>query len=621
MKRYIYSAFLTLFALAALTACSSDDGYTWAEKLNGEQVYFSNALSSTIELSKAENSVTIPVNRINTNGSVSVPLVVKKGSGSYLNYPSEVTFADGESVANIQATYNPDDIVYGTYVNDTLAIGNEDYTTPYGLSSYSFSFGATEWADITTNGGIGAYREDMMTTFFNVDNVVYNVKIQRSVVTEGVYRIVNPYGSDYPYAKSFTVDTENNHYWVINASNPDAVYFSTIATGMDAGYGEISMTSLAQIYISRGQTVDQIKASHPEWFGKLEDGIITMPERSMLISMADYQNAGMYYANQNGKLAVALPGYRIADYSVVAEYQGRFTDTDNQDYAEYILTFGSDVAKTRSALVAADSWSSSSETILSDIEDGSIKSVETAGSGVVRVPYAETGTYVCVVVIYDTEGNVQGYYATDEQKLRSSSDAVETFTDIAAGIFSMGTADVSSVISESGNAWGLFPEALNLTSPFVQEAVLSQSETDQTHFKLTPFWNRGYDLEFYVEADGAIVVDHVDTGISNGSENIKVTDLGTLVGINLERAKSYGIASYVDGNTYYFNIAYATSKGYYAAETETFVVSETAAKALKAAAKKAKAKSHGSKALTASAHSVKHFIGKGKHHPVRFTGE
>jgi hypothetical protein len=54
-------------------------------------------------------------------------------------------------------------------------------------------------------------------------------------------------------------------------------------------------------------------------FGTLENGIITFPERSLLMSMANYEDGAMYYANNNGAFKVVLPSARGAKAFVAAK--------------------------------------------------------------------------------------------------------------------------------------------------------------------------------------------------------------------------------------------------------------------------------------------------------------
>ena len=65
----------------------------------------------------------------------------------------------------------------------------------------------------------------------------------------------------------------------------------------------ISIWSLVDNYVSQGAPADYVAP----YVGTLADGVITFPVKSLLISMADYQNAGWYYSNGNGAFQVVLP--------------------------------------------------------------------------------------------------------------------------------------------------------------------------------------------------------------------------------------------------------------------------------------------------------------------------
>ena len=106
----------------------------------------------------------------------------------------------------------------------------------------------------------------------------------------------------------------------------------------------VSIWSLASYNIGKGSSVDAVIAEHPEYFGTLENGVITMPAKSLLISMANYNNGGFYPSGVNGQWAVALPGSAIADYSVDFAYTGRYTDKDGNNYCCGNITWGPDVA-------------------------------------------------------------------------------------------------------------------------------------------------------------------------------------------------------------------------------------------------------------------------------------
>ena len=66
MKKYYFNLFIALMAVMGFTACSSDkDDYEWAT-VTGNQVYFSNTLPSSINLSKSANTFAIPVSRVDS---------------------------------------------------------------------------------------------------------------------------------------------------------------------------------------------------------------------------------------------------------------------------------------------------------------------------------------------------------------------------------------------------------------------------------------------------------------------------------------------------------------------------------------------------------------------------
>ncbi len=606
MKNIIKASYLAVLAIVvlAVSACGDTDyDYTGAS-VPANQVYFSNELPSTIEIDKNAGSFDVQLNRVSSQGSVTVPLQFTADEGNVYTVPSSVTFSDGSTTANIHITYDAATLEYGNYVGGTISVGVSEFDTTYGLSSYTFNAGATEWADIEANGSIGSYREDMVGTFFGVQNVVYNVKIQKSVVNEGMYRMVNVYSGNYPYNEAGDYDTSKEYYWVINATDPSAVYFERYDSEMNWNYGNFIFTSYVAYYMANGYSVEEVKAARPDYFGKLENGVITMPAGSMLIGMAEYNDAGLYGANKNGLFAVALPGAVIADFSVEAAYNGRFTTADDVDYAEFALAFGDDVASVRAALVPS---SADIDATIAGIADGSIESVESTG-GNIRLAYDGTDKYTLVVVVYNAAGEVVGSY-TLEQKLQSSKDTAEQFADIALGTFTIGVQDQSAFISQSGEAWGLL-----FKQPFSQEAILSQSQSDPTRFKLTPFLDEAgeYPLFFTIQEDGTIVVEDVETGMNTEDGALTASDIVTVYGgpgtDNGGYLQANGYASAYDSATglLTFNTAYMAGGYFYGFQLDTFQIEQTAgAKAFQKAVSKAKKAAKRKKEMNGKKHFVR----------------
>jgi hypothetical protein len=197
-----------------------------------------------------------------------------------------------------------------------MAVSFDETGTPRMYSWISFDNYSTNQDSPWESLGMATYREDIVTTFFNAENIVYEVEIERNVETPGLYRLVNPYGAAYPYNDEGEYDTSENHYMVIDAQDPEAVTIQQTYTGMNWGYGEFIVWSLADYYLNQGVTAEEIAAEG--YFGKLENGVITFPTRTLLIAMTEYEDGDLYYANTNGLFAVALPGYSIPEYNAPA---------------------------------------------------------------------------------------------------------------------------------------------------------------------------------------------------------------------------------------------------------------------------------------------------------------
>ena len=595
--RFSYMVLVSLVAFA-ISSCTSDYDYTGAPKVANE-VYFSNTQQSKIELSKSNSSFVVTLHRVETKGELTVLLNYTPDEGSIFSVPNHVTFADGEAEAPITITYNPEDLQYGTYNGGTISVANEDYDTTYGIGSFTFKAGATEWMDINTNKSIGAFRDDAISTLLGIEPPTFDVKIQKSVVEEGKYRILNPYkawADEYAEKNEATYD-DADHYWIINATDPDYVYMEPCETGVDLGLGAVTATSFVANYLSQGVTLDKIKAAKPELFGKLEKGVITMPAKSLLLLMGDKG----YYGGTNGLFSVALPGNVIANYSVEAAYKGRFTDANDNDFAQVTMTLSNDVAKVKYALVPA---SSDLNATVSGIIDGSVASEEVSASGDVQVPFDETGKYVLVMVLYNANDEAVGSDVLN-LSLKSSKDAAEVWNDVAAGTVTIGVKSYGSIFYQED------PGVL-MGKPVVTEGVLSQSGSDPTKFRITPFADDKTPLEFTVAEDGTITVETQETGLgTQDGTAILVTDIVTYFGADSDNGKLFAskgfISKYDSSKKLYtfFNAYTNASDNLYAFESDTFeVTGEGEAKVHAAFAKAKKAAAHHSAVVSAKAHKM-----------------
>ena len=599
--KFSYMVLLSLVAFA-ISSCTSDYDYTGAPKVANE-VFFSNTQESKIELSKSNSSFVVTLHRVKTEGEQTVLLNYTADEGSIFSVPNHVTFADGKAEAPITITYNPENLQYGTYNGGTISVASEECDTTYGIGSFTFKAGATEWMDITSNKSMGAFRDDAISSLLGIDPPTFDVKIQKSVVEEGKYRILNPYkawADEYAEKNEATYDNAD-HYWIINATDPDYVYVEPCETGVDLGLGAVTATSFVANYLSQGVTLDKIKAAKPELFGKLEKGVITMPAKSLLLIMGDK----MYYGGTNGLFSVALPGNVIADYSIEAAYKGRFTDANDNDFAQVTMSLSADVAKVKYALVPANSDLNAT---VSGIVDGSVASEEVSASGDVQVPFDETGKYVLVMVLYNANDEAVGSDVLN-LSLKSSKDAAEVWNDVAAGTVTIGAKSYGSILFKED------PGVL-MGKPVVTEGVLSQSGSDPTKFRITPFAVEKAPLEFTVAEDGTITVDTQETGLAlQDGTAIMVSDILTYFGADSDNGKFFAskgfISKYDSSKKLYtfFNIYTDASDKAYAFESDTFeVTDEGEAKVHAAFAKAKKAAAHHSAVVSAKAHKM--FVAK-----------
>jgi len=139
------SSIATALAAAAMTlqlsSCSSDYDYSPGTAVADDcpAVYFSNDNESLIEVKSDDTSksITLELRRVNTGGSITVPIIVESKTDN-ITIPESVTFADGEAVAELTVAYSEYEI--GTKFSVHVA---DDYVNPYikvdGSSSFSAS--------------------------------------------------------------------------------------------------------------------------------------------------------------------------------------------------------------------------------------------------------------------------------------------------------------------------------------------------------------------------------------------------------------------------------------------------------------------------------------------------
>lgn len=178
---------------------------------------------------------------------------------------------------------------------------------------FEYYSGANPWVSL----GEGYFVDDFVLPLFSNQPLTCPVEIQENTNEPGLYRLVKAYeyiGTGTGKGGG-TVDIE------VNATNPAAVYVLTQSTGLDFGYGVMSIATVGgddiEYFGEQGYSADEVIASYPEDFGKEEDGVISFPsfeakneetgEVKFTYQGYIYDDDGGYYAGKNGAFQIVLP--------------------------------------------------------------------------------------------------------------------------------------------------------------------------------------------------------------------------------------------------------------------------------------------------------------------------
>lgn len=348
-----------------------------------------------------------------------------------------------------------------------------------------------EWQSL----GTGKYRDDMMTKFYLVENYEFDVEIQESSSTPGLYRIVSPYKS-YPIDPA---DFEGDTYMEIDATEPDKVFFTRYDTGMDWGDGHIYIASIAGDYYEQYGSIDQ--AYNEGLCGTLTDGTITFPYSSLLIADDTFGYGTYMQCNEYGKFRIKLPGAPDLDISIVIK---DLVDKDGKEYISVDFVLGDDIEKVKVAMVEGYN----SPAMVDDIVSGTIPYGEMTGSGEYLFPYEKDGIYTFIAVPYYNGEVKKAEYVTQELSYRH-----EGWNDIGTAMYTEGfiadcelpITDIDAVttpvpVQESTEKPGLF----RLVDPYGENYYYSTAQ------------DYDYSHHYYMEIDASdperVVINEMSDG-------------------------------------------------------------------------------------------------------------
>ena len=347
--------FFGLLGIATLfAACkeNEDDDYKWATA-TGEQVFFSNDLSSKVDLDTAATSFSIPVKRMNAGSAVTVPITAVDTFGVF-TYPTSVSFDAGQTESSISVGYNGKDrknFPYDKFMDITISLGDSaTYSTPYGKSIYAFKAGVPSPLKFI---GIGTFADNF---WFEAES---EVEIYQNTMNPNEFRIMDPFTPMYsmlngqePYV-TVTVLQPGQTLYNVTITQKDLVYYPDINTGyFNSTYG----ADVYMVFPGRFTSLQSEAAwAHNKVLSWQDNGLpgqIQLAPYYYMFGVGGWNNS-----SQDGIVMITFPDYVPKDYEVALfNCAGVLTEADGSVYAVGETELGEDCSaeNTFAVVVPAD---------------------------------------------------------------------------------------------------------------------------------------------------------------------------------------------------------------------------------------------------------------------------
>ena len=427
-----------LVCLFAFSACTDEVGYTPTGATDGVNgAYFPAGEPTSITLTEDGSAFDISICRTDTLGDLVLNLDVQMDSAAaeVLTVPDTVVFKSGENTSIITVTYDATKLVRGESYNFVISIPQNDAMN-YQNTAISFTAKfppLANWISI----GKGVYADSFL--FYEG----YEVEIERDSVNPDNYRIKRPYlpgflntevegytSEDYDvdamdeYLEFSVLRAGQKIYGAVDITKDGLVIWDIYNTGFVhptyADYINIispaSFTSfanesqIAKSYVKVWQESDKWKENGFLSKEYLENRANTLPAQIQLAPYYYMMSVGGWnYSTADDMITITFPGGVLGDYSVGVEYLGRFTDKENNEYAEIGVTMGDDVASVLlgMAMTGNTEASDAASAVLNGILDGSIEPVVLTEAGSARFALVESGKYTAVAISVDENGKAQ----------------------------------------------------------------------------------------------------------------------------------------------------------------------------------------------------------------------
>ena len=410
ITKYLYG--LMALPFLALASCTEEEKHVPGEPdLEGcYGVYFpTQKVGGTYDPTTDELKFNVKINRTVESGSINVPLEIIGNEEGYFDIPESVEFADGQAETEFEVSFEK--VPLGQECSFTIQMTDPEFVAQYSSNASFLTASVTveKWESI----GTGLFREDMMTTFYGVDNVEYEVEILENANQKGFYRLIYPYDSKYPYNEPGDWDESKTYYFEIHAEDPQGVWIPMQKTGMSWDKGMVWVGSDAGFEIEyNGATTEDLKGAGT--LGSLKDGVITFPTRTLLIGMEEHNDFGLYYANLNGMFRVCLPGAVLTDFSLSIE-----AGYSSNNVLPVYFNAGTDVASVKYTVVEGAVDKKAADAAAAEIVAGGESQSLDMETMEVGLTLEVSGVYSLVAVGFDEAGAAQSSAYTSFNYVRA----------------------------------------------------------------------------------------------------------------------------------------------------------------------------------------------------------
>lgn len=571
--------FLTaLVAVASMfTACTEDHEWSAGEQVTGAQVYFADGVATNVTVEAETSSFEVTVMRGNVDEATTVPLKVAVSAAKVdeeadpINYaelftvPSNVSFGAGKDSAKFTVSFDRASLEDGQTYTLTFSINDAGAVTPYGYDKQTWTLVVPEPLVLL---GTGLYRDDLVASIFNIGGFPeYEVEIYENLKTPGFIYLKNPYGEAFPVTASNFHPYEEDVYFAIDISNPDAVVIPEQPLGLSVdNYGDIWV----RMYLDN--------------VGTYKDGIISFGPETMEQAMTLYQGGSYdyFWGCANGMSRLVMPGVVLTDFSLELAYGGFRVAEDNETvYPIARAAYGADVAEIQYAFVAGDITKDAEalNAALNGIEDGSVVSNkvpvtiagedEETGEPILEmtlesVEGVEPGVLTVIAIPYSAEGEAQ-YEDLAFTSFYVQGVGAGELPEVEFALYTMSLEDLKEATGDadyidyyiangynSSNTVGVIFEGVDIKS--IRPVIFASEEIDMVIEQFGSIEDYIIEYDAYLEANG----EDLDYDLTY------VTEYGfdyTLMGGNLAPESNYTMFALVAntfGNEQLFSSSFTT---------------------------------------------------------------